>query len=79
MTWLAWVAVSGPCVGLVVGLAWGWALGRTSAAEEVGKLKGAIQDAQAKLDSTRAEILALAAAPPTRSESVRVLELVPTA
>lgn len=76
MTWLGWLAILGPIVGGCIGVGLGYVMGATSHADEVGELKARIEQANEGIAAARGQLNALAAAPPTRGQSARVLDLV---
>jgi hypothetical protein len=76
VTTLAWIAVAGPIVGLACGIAVGYFAGKAASADDLGAMGERVDALKQILAATRAELEALAAAPPTRRESARVLDMV---
>lgn len=76
MTALGWLAVLGPIVGVAIGLGFGFGMGVAHNAEEVGQLGERCEALERQVEEARAQIRAASAAPPSRRESGRVLDLV---
>ena len=76
MTPLAWIAALGPIVGLASGIGIGFWMGVAHNAEEMGSLRAQLLELEQRVAQYAAEVAALSARPPSRSESRRVLDLV---
>lgn len=76
MTGLAWLAVLGPVAGVAMGIVVGFFMGKASNAEEIGTIGERCAGLEAQLRAMHGSLGSLAAAPPTRRESRRVLDLV---
>lgn len=76
MTAVAWIAVLGPFGGVAVGILVGFFMGKASNADEIGEQRERVDGLAAQLKATRAQLEAATAAPPSRRESARVLDLV---
>ena len=76
MTGVAWLAVLGPVAAGACGILVGFFMGKASNAEEIGEIGERCATLEAQLRTARGSLGSLAAAPPTRRESRRVLDLV---
>lgn len=76
MTGLAWLAVLGPIGSAAVGILVGYFLGKLADAEELGEHAERIRTLERDLALARSGLGNLAASPPSRRESGRVLDLV---
>jgi hypothetical protein len=76
MTVLAWAAVLGPIGAAATGILVGYFIGKLSNAEEIGELGERCANLEQQLRTARGSLASLAAAPPSRRESGRVLDLV---
>lgn len=76
MTPIAWIAILGPIIAMACGIGIGFFMGVAHNAEEVGSMREQIGQLTRQLAMYRERLLAQAAAPPTRRESARVLDLV---
>ncbi len=76
MTAVAWIAVLGPFGGVAVGILVGFFMGKLSNADELGSMRERLEVISGQLVAARRQSGALAAAPPSRRESGRVLDLV---
>lgn len=76
MTWVAWTAIVGPVASAALGILVGYFLGKLSNADDLGELRERIRTLEQDLATATAQRQVLAAAPPSRRESGRVLDLV---
>lgn len=76
MTVVGWIAVLGPILAGLASFGIGLAVGVRFNAAELGELGERCKQLGADCEALRAQVLASRAAPPTRGESRRVLDLV---
>lgn len=76
MTAVAWIAVCGPLVAGIVGFAVGLWQGVRVRGQEVGEMRYRLGELERAVSTARAQAEALAAAPLSRAQSGRVLDLV---
>lgn len=74
MTPLAIIALCGPIIGFALGLAIGFGGGKASNADEVGALRERSEALEEQCNALSLRLQALAASPPSRRESARVLD-----
>jgi hypothetical protein len=74
MTALMWFAIFGPVIGTVLGIVIGFVSGKAQSAEEVGAMRERCDALETSCKVLRLKLEALAASPPSRRESARVLD-----
>lgn len=76
MTFVGWLAVCGPLAAGILGFGVGFGMGVRQRADEVGQLRSELSKLAGQVATARRDVEALAAAPLSRAQSGRVLDLV---